>query len=50
MGFWLDSLRKDLKLIRRDVIDGLPTFKYEALVHPDGFITRDSIVDVWISI
>lgn len=50
MGFWLDSLKKDLKLIRRDVIDGLPTFKYEALVHPDGFITRDSIVDIWIDI
>ena len=50
MGFWLESLKKDLKLIRRDVIDGSPTFKYEALIHPDGFITRDSIVDIWIGI
>ena len=50
MGFWLEALKKDLKLIRRDVIDGSPTFKYEALIHPDGVITRDSIVDIWIGI
>ncbi len=50
MGFWLESLNKGLKLIRRDVIDGSPTFKYEVLVHPSGRFTRDSILDIWIGI
>jgi len=50
MGFWLESLNKGLKLIRRDVIDGSPTFKYEVLVHPGGRFTRDSILDIWIGI
>ena len=50
LGFWQEALKKDLKLIRRDVIDGSPTFKYEALIHPDGVIARDSIVDIWIGI
>jgi hypothetical protein len=50
MGFWLEALKKNLKLIRRDVIDGSPTFKYEALIHPDRVITSDSIVDIWIGI
>jgi len=50
MGFWQEALKKDLKLIRRDIVDGSPTFKYEALIHPDGVIARDSIVDIWIGI
>jgi hypothetical protein len=50
MGFWLESLNKGLKLIRRDVIDGSPTFKYEVLVHPSGRFTRDSILDIWVGI
>src|ERR1035437_3141379 len=50
IGFFLGSQNKDLKLIRRDVIGGSPTFKYEVVVHPGGVITRDTILDIWIGI
>jgi len=50
LGFFLGSQNKDLKLIRRDVIGGSPTFKYEVVVHPDGVITRETILDIWIGI
>lgn len=52
LGFFLGSQNKDLKLIRRDVIADSPTFKYEVLVSPtpDGIITRDTILDIWIGI
>lgn len=50
IGFSLGFQNKDLKLIRRDVIGGSPTFKYEVLVRPTGVITRDTILDIWIGI
>jgi hypothetical protein len=50
IGLWLGSQNKDLKLIRREVIDGSPTFKYEVLVHPTQVVTRDTILDIWVGI
>lgn len=50
VGLWLGSQNKDLKLVRREDIDGSSTFKYEVLIHPPAVITQDTILDIWIGI
>jgi hypothetical protein len=37
-----------LKLIRRDVIEGSPTFQYEVKFHPGGDETRERTIDFWV--
>ena len=37
-----------LKLVRRETIDGSPSFVYENKYHPGGVSMRDTTVDIWI--
>ena len=37
-----------LKLIRRDAVEGAPTFLYETKFHPGGMAFRDRTIDIWI--
>jgi len=37
-----------LKLVRRDIIAGSPTFLYETKFHPGGVAFRDRTIDFWI--
>jgi hypothetical protein len=43
-----DSVGENLKLIRRETIDGSPTFLYETRFHPPGVTGVDRTIDIWI--
>jgi hypothetical protein len=36
------------KLVRRETIDGSPTFLYETRFHPPGVTADDRTIDIWI--
>lgn len=38
----------ELRLVRRDVISGSPTFMYETKYHPGGVSNRDKTIDIWV--
>jgi hypothetical protein len=38
----------ELKLVRRDIIAGSPTFQYETKFHPGGVAFQDRTIDFWI--
>jgi hypothetical protein len=37
-----------LKLVRRETIEGVPTFQYENTYHPGGVSNRSTTDDIWI--
>ena len=37
-----------LKLLRREIVNGSPTFLYEDKFHPGGVSNRDRTIDIWI--
>jgi hypothetical protein len=39
---------EQLKLVRRETIDGSPTFLYETKFHPVGVSNDDRTIDIWI--
>jgi hypothetical protein len=43
-----DFASGDLKLVRRDNVEGSPTFLYETKFHPGGVAFRDRTIDFWI--
>jgi hypothetical protein len=43
-----DFARGDLKLVRRDNVEGSPTFLDETKFHPGGVAFRDRTIDFWI--
>lgn len=43
-----DFASGDLKLVRRDNVEGSPTFLYETKFHPGGVGFRDRTIDFWI--
>jgi len=49
-ALWGHYSNGEIKLVRRDVIDGTIVFLYETKYHPGGVSNRDRTIDFWISI
>jgi hypothetical protein len=43
-----DGSGEKLKLVRRETIEGSPTFLYETRFHPPGVTADDRTIDIWI--
>jgi hypothetical protein len=39
---------EQLKLVRRETLNGFPTFRYETRFHPPGVSNDDRTIDIWI--